>query len=231
MQTINLIGKLSIGGSIPPVIEPKSIFANGTYEAPSGVDGYNPIVVDVPEKIEKTLHVTANGTYTPEEGQVYNGVVVNVPAYQPTLTSLTINSNGIYTPPSGVDGFNEVIVSIPDFVHVANQDGTVELKVLPSGESYVYFNNFVLQYGISGLEILNLPILETILSNFRRDEAWTAQNYTHIGIQTDGHIGIYDNSLRGWTEDYSSYSPATFNAVLHLTVASGNQNIQYNPIH
>lgn len=62
-----------------PNIQPKSIFENGTYNVPSGVDGFNPVVVDVPSKEEITLYANQNGTYTPDEGKVYNNVVVNVP--------------------------------------------------------------------------------------------------------------------------------------------------------
>lgn len=62
-----------------PVINPISIFANETYTAPEGVDGFNPVVVDVPSKEEITLYANQNETYTPDEGRVYNNVVVNVP--------------------------------------------------------------------------------------------------------------------------------------------------------
>jgi len=220
----------SIGGK-QPVIQSKTITKNGTYNAPSGVDGFNPVVVNVSssEPVIEPKSIFANGEYSAPEGvDGYSPIIVDVPSK--IEETLNVTSNGTYTPESG-KVYNAVIVNVPEGVRVANQDETVELKVLPSGETYVYFNNFVLQNGISELEVLNLPILETILSNFRRDEAWTAQNYTHDGIQTDGHIGIYGNSLRGWTEDYASYSPATFNAVLHLTVEQGNQNIPYNSIH
>ena len=101
---------LTGGGSA--VIESKSIFANGVYNAPSGVDGYNPVIVDVPAKIEKTLSVTENGTYTPEEGQVYNGVIVNVQQSHPVIQAKTITENGTYTAPSGVDGYSPITVQV-----------------------------------------------------------------------------------------------------------------------
>lgn len=39
---------IKTGGSTPAVIEPLTITANGTYTAPDGVDGYNPINVNIP---------------------------------------------------------------------------------------------------------------------------------------------------------------------------------------
>lgn len=65
--------------TVEPVIDSISIFENGTYTAPEGIDGYSPIIVDIPPKVEVTLNATSNGTYTPEEGYVYNGAIVNVP--------------------------------------------------------------------------------------------------------------------------------------------------------
>ena len=40
-----------------PVIESKSINANGTYEAPTGVDGFSPVIVNVPSS--SGIHVTS----------------------------------------------------------------------------------------------------------------------------------------------------------------------------
>ena len=73
-----------------PVIAPLNVTANGTYAAPSGTDGYSPVVVDVsgsPVLQQKTI--TENGTYTPDEG--YDGfsqVVANVSGGEsfPTVT-------------------------------------------------------------------------------------------------------------------------------------------------
>ena len=51
----------------PSSILPLSIAENGTYTAPAGVDGYNPIVVEVdPVLQDKTI--TENGEYTADSG-------------------------------------------------------------------------------------------------------------------------------------------------------------------
>lgn len=72
------------------VIEPKEITANGTYEAPEGVDGYNPITVDVPPNVT-SIDITANGTYTAEGVDGYNVINVNTPV--PTDEELTFSGN------------------------------------------------------------------------------------------------------------------------------------------
>lgn len=64
------------GGSA--VIESKSITVNGTYTAPTGVDGYSPVTVAVQPNLQSKT-ATENGTVTPDSG--YDGlssVVVNV---------------------------------------------------------------------------------------------------------------------------------------------------------
>lgn len=70
------------GGTTPaePIIEPLEVTKNGTYTAPSGVDGYSPVSVNVPipdgyVKPSGTLNVTENGTY---DVTSYASVNVNV---------------------------------------------------------------------------------------------------------------------------------------------------------
>lgn len=68
-------------GDIPAVINPLSITENGTYQVPEGVDGFNPVSVNVPsiEPVLNSLTVTENGTYIPEQGvDGFNEVNVNV---------------------------------------------------------------------------------------------------------------------------------------------------------
>ena len=66
----------------------------------------------------RELVVTQNGEYlASDEGATgYYKVVVNVEgsgAVQAVLEALTITANGTYTPPAGVDGYNEIIVDVP----------------------------------------------------------------------------------------------------------------------
>lgn len=73
----------TIGGGSEPVITSLAVTENGEYTAPSGIDGYSPILVDVDPHLTN-LVATENGTYrseAPFEG--YGAVVVNVPPHLP----------------------------------------------------------------------------------------------------------------------------------------------------
>ena len=93
------------GSGSEAIIESLSISANGTYTASSGVDGYSPITVNVPQKEPniQNLSITTNGTYTAPSGtDGYSPVVVDV---QPDLENITITANGTYSH-TGKDGYD-----------------------------------------------------------------------------------------------------------------------------
>ena len=107
-----LEGSISTIGRTP-VIEEKSITENGTYTAPEGVDGYSPIVVNVPipQPVIESKRITENGTYTAPEGvDGCSPVIVDVPSKE----EITLNAteNGTYTPPSG-KVYDSAIVNVP----------------------------------------------------------------------------------------------------------------------
>lgn len=75
-----LRGKASGGGIANPVIQPLEITENGIYTAPDGVDGYSPVVVEVPVPDgyivpSGNLEITDNGSYDVTE---YRSVSVDV---------------------------------------------------------------------------------------------------------------------------------------------------------
>ena len=115
-----LSGSINVnaGGNIQPLT--LSYNANGNYvvNAPAGVDGYDPINIEVNipqvEPVLDTLIVSQNGQYRPPEGVAgYNLVDVNVITPPPVLDTLNVISNGTYTPPEGVAGYNQVNVNVP----------------------------------------------------------------------------------------------------------------------
>ena len=61
-----------------PVLESLSVNANGTYNAPSTIDGYNTVSVNVPEKTfnkaSVTKEYTANGQYSIATPDGYDGI-------------------------------------------------------------------------------------------------------------------------------------------------------------
>lgn len=104
---VNAISGIETSGAI----EALDITANGVYNAPEGVDGYNPITVNVPQKEPsiESLSITTNGTYTAPSGtDGYSPVVVDV---QPDLENITITANGTYTH-DGKDGYDQVVVNV-----------------------------------------------------------------------------------------------------------------------
>ena len=59
-------------------IQPLTVTQNGQYNAPKGVDGFNPITVNVPATTESII-ITENGVYTPSEGvEGFSSVTVQV---------------------------------------------------------------------------------------------------------------------------------------------------------
>lgn len=104
-----------IGISRPPVINSLLVTENGTYTVETGVDGFSPVVVQVPGPVLGTLNVTQNGTYTPStEQDGFSEVVVDVPdPPPPVLVSLNATENGEYLPGVGEDGFSQVEVAVP----------------------------------------------------------------------------------------------------------------------
>ena len=153
------------GGGEPAVIESIDITANGTYTAPTGVDGYSPVKVAVPEvikEVEKIVEVkippvledkniASNGTFSASSG--FDGlgtVVVDVPERVPVVESIDITANGTYTPNEGVDGYNSVNVNVPERVPV------VESKEITANGTYTPpqgvdgFNNVVVNVPSSG---------------------------------------------------------------------------------
>lgn len=113
MLTGSVAGNIAFSGGTPAVIQEKNITENGTYNAPSGVDGFNPVVVNVPtpQPVIQSKNITENGTYSAPSGvDGFSPINVNV---QPNLIDKVITGNGTYTPPSGYDGFSEVTVDVP----------------------------------------------------------------------------------------------------------------------
>ena len=93
-----------------------SIISNGTtqYTPGENYDGFAAFTINtnIPVKSETSLSATGNGTYTPDEGTVYNKVTVNVPSDAKAEESLTITANGTYTPDEG-KVYNKVTANIP----------------------------------------------------------------------------------------------------------------------
>lgn len=105
------------GGTTPanPIIESLSVTENGTYAAPSGVDGYSPVQVNVPIPDgyiipNGIINIDKNGTYDVTEKA---SAIVSIPEREVVLQNKTIETNGTYTADSGYDGLGQVTVNVP----------------------------------------------------------------------------------------------------------------------
>jgi hypothetical protein len=200
MQEVNLIGRLSTGGSYVPVIESKTITENGIYSAPEGVDGYNPINVSVSGggAVIEPKTITENGTYTASDGvDGYSPIDVLV---TPLLEDKYINENGLYGPSDGYDGIRSVNVDvpIPSIVPLSiTENGTYE----SSGGS-----------GFNPITV-NVPSDPKILTNtFSSSNA--ASMYINYGIDKiyitwDG--GNYIECFLSGNQNLKEYNTLTFN--------------------
>lgn len=139
-----------------PVILSLEVAENGVYTAPTGVDGYSPITVEVPPvpPVINSLSVTENGTYEPQTGvDGFAPVVVNVPPPPPVVNPLSVTQNGTYSAPSGVDGYNPVSVNVADTPALVT-----ELNVNQNGR-------YEAPAGIDGYDpvIVNIPIIPVLV--------------------------------------------------------------------
>ena len=211
------------------VIQSLSISANGTYTAPSGVDGYSPVVVNVPERVPvvESIDITANGTYTPNEGvDGYNSVNVNVPERVPVVESKEITANGTYTPPQGVDGFNNVIVNVP-----SSGGGKAKRIELNNGGQRYLFNNYFLDLLDYGCEVVFTNT--TRVHNFEKLASGTGdfineptQNITGENVDKFASLKInVDGCALGYGTANMFYNQEF---ITHLPEIVGNYNIITN---
>ena len=135
------------------IIQSLSITANGTYTAPADVDGYSPVVVNVPERVPvlEDKNITSNGTFSASSG--FDGlgtVVVDVPERVPVVESIDITANGTYTPNEGVDGYNSVNVQVPERVPVVESKEITQNGTYTPPQGVDGFNNVVVNVASSG---------------------------------------------------------------------------------
>ena len=137
----------------PAKLGTKTITDNGIYTASyDGLDGFSQVDVSV-LPVLSIKRITQNGTYKASDDLVdgYSQVVVDVPTPQPVIESKSITSNGTYTVPTGVDGFNPVIVNVPqndkidlnnivDFAY--NDTASVDYECITNGKvtQIIFFN-------------------------------------------------------------------------------------------
>lgn len=101
---------VDVEGGATPVLRPLVCSYNGTFTPPEGVDGFDVVTTNIHPANPYVGNFTENQTIH-VDGE-YNGVDITVDVDAIT-NELTVTENGTYTPPSGVDGFSEVVVNVP----------------------------------------------------------------------------------------------------------------------
>ena len=181
-----------------------------------------PTVVRASELVSGTQEITQNGTYDVTTKQAVN---VAVPSQVPVTEPLSVTQNGTYTPASGVDGFDEVVVAVPlsDWSapvliydgDIETATGTFAVTELPNGDPFS-FDRIVVELSnvLQGQNVnkrcywradmpmsgYNEPLIIDNGSNYRQNA--TYRSITSITIEDDTYIGLV-------TQSYEENNPTT----------------------
>lgn len=152
------------------VIQPLTVTQNGRYDAPAGVDGFNPVDVNVPDRYDEGYKDGSEDGY--DEGYVDGEAAVKA-----KIQSKTITKNGTYyAADDGLDGFDPVNVNVPasetgytlpptisadeflQFVggnaNVSDETTGAKLVWLPAGNGY---KKLCVTNGMAYLTLLTMP--------------------------------------------------------------------------
>lgn len=174
---LGVSSSFSVAGMAAAIFEIKSmptlsnitISFNGEYNSPAGYDGFSHVVVSVPGGASAVLGsktIFSNGIYDASADQLdgFSQVTVSIPEQSAVLGSLTVSANGSYTPPSGIDGFNNIVVNVPD------SGGSLVTDIIEGGYISLY-NSSAMRvrsyafYEWSSLKGVDLPAVSMIKEN------------------------------------------------------------------
>ena len=153
--TIDLCPGQSGGGVTPSGT--LTIEHNGEYN----VYSYASASVDVHPSVSLSETYLSNGSYT-ITGEFNGGMVtVNVPSPQFVTESLSVSSNGTYTPGQGVDGYSQVVVDVPTvgWDQKSLTEGNAAIINLDNPASFVASGAF---NGNQTIQTVNLPYATTV---------------------------------------------------------------------
>ena len=138
------------GGGSAPVLESLEVYGNGEYTPDAGVDGFDEVVVSVPQHsyVMDILVATANGTYTPGSG--YDGFDQVVVAVEQEWHTVTFT--GTLAAP-----FTLANLSYLDNADIIYGKMAIDATVIGAGNESAYFNYFNRTYGTLYFSVASIP--------------------------------------------------------------------------
>ena len=214
------------GSGSEAIIKSLSITENGVYTASSGVDGYSPITVNVPQNEPniQNLAISANGTYTaPADVDGYNPITVNVPQKEPNIQNLSITTNGTYTAPSGTDGYSPVVVDVqPDLENI-----TITANGTYSHTGKDGYDQVVVNVPQEGLDVSNITIKDTPSGLFSKNKWDVLMPYfRNIEFSILNNTNQWDfNGFFNFCSNYTDLSHITFKMSCNMYYFRGWRNM------
>ena len=197
-------------GSIPlPVIEALTVETNGTYSAPNGVDGYNPVKVELPtvEQATPSISVSSSGLITASATQT-GGLVSS--GTKSATKQLTTKGATTITPSSSV----QTAVSAGTYV-------IGDIKVAAGSTAKVKIGSFTLGSGVNSHTFSHgLGVTPNFVGMFPRniESGYTGRPSTMWWF----------NGIQGYYSGNTSASGKTVNKSIGETSSSVNFNITAN---
>lgn len=187
---IDFDSKNNGGGSKPPVVEALSVTTNGTYNAPSGVYGYNPVEVNVPQsgglfpfKYLDTSAVSMKTTLTEFDKTGMDLTFTPVAGMFKNCSKIKkIDLSNVVFPYT--NGSNKYVIDFNETFYNCTSLEEVDLSgIFQTDNTYFFTNGF---YNCISLSVIKLDGLKVITKGVH----WGLQTCPKLSIET--MLSIFD---------------------------------------